>query len=226
MDRFAEGHRVVRYDARGFGDAPLRGGPFSDADDLCALLDHLELEQAALVGNSMGGGTALELTLAHPERVWALVLVGSALKGVERSPDLVAFGEEEDALLEAGRIDEAVELNLRMWLGPVEAETRAQVGEMQRRTFEVLLAAYEGDPEPGPEVLLEPPAATRLREVRAPTLVIVGDGDAPGIQENTDRLAAEIPGARKEVIAGAKHLPALERPEEFNRIVLGFLAEA
>jgi pimeloyl-ACP methyl ester carboxylesterase len=95
---------------------------------------------------------------------------------------------------------------------------------MQKRAFEVILAAYEREPEPGPVAWLDdPPAAARLDQLRTPTLVVVGDQDQPDFVALADRLAAEIPGARKEVIEGAAHVPGLERPEEFNRIVLEFL---
>jgi 3-oxoadipate enol-lactonase len=225
-DAFAERHRVVRYDSRGFGDSPLPGGPFSYVEDVCALFEHLGIEHASLVGNSLGGMIALELALAEPERVEALVLVDSALRGAERSPELEAFGAEEDALLDAGKLDEAVELNLRTWMSPdVERETRARVGELQRQTFEVLLAAYEREPEPGPVSWPSPkPAAERLAEIRHPTLVVVGEEDVPDFHAIADRLTTEIPRARKTVVPGA-HLPGVERPDEFNRIVLEFLAD-
>ncbi len=231
MDAFAERFRVVRYDARGFGDSPLPGGPFSLVDDLCAIFDHLQLERAVLVGNSLGGKVALEFALTRPERVTALVLVGSALGGHESSPELARFDEQEEAFLEEGRLEEAVELNLRLWVdgprrpaGAVDAQVRERVAEMQRRASAVLLAAYEQSPPPGPSEWLDPPAATRLGEVRAPTLVVVGEEDVDDMLVVADRLAAEIPGARKVVLPGAAHLPAFERPEEFNPIVLEFLA--
>jgi 3-oxoadipate enol-lactonase len=219
-------HQVVRYDARGYGDSPLPGGPFSYVDDLWAFLDHLEIEAAALVGNSLGGKTALDAALIHAERVSALVLVDSALGGHETS-ELDAYNEEEDALLDAGRVDEAVELNLRVWLGSdVDPVARKHVQEEQRRAFETILAAYERDPPPGPVAWLDdPPTAERLHEIGQPTLVVVGGRDVADFQVLADRLAAEIPGARKTVIPGAAHLPGVERPEELNRIVLTFLAE-
>jgi 3-oxoadipate enol-lactonase len=223
---FAHRHHVVRYDARGYGDSPLPGGPFSYVDDLCAFLDHREIESAALVGNSLGGKTALDAALLHPERVSALVLVDSGLGGHETS-QLDAYNEEEDALLDAGRVDEAVELNLRVWLGSdVDPVARKHVQEELHRAFEAILAAYERDP-PGPVAWLDdPPAAERLHDIRQPTLVVVGDQDVADFQVIADRLAAEIPGARKAVIRGAAHVPSIERPDEFNRIVLEFLATA
>lgn len=226
VDAFAERFRVVRYDARGFGDSPLPGGPFSFVDDLGALLDHLELERAALVGNSLGARTALEQTLAHPERTSALVLVGPPPMGAPTSAELEAFDMEEDALLEAGKAEEAVELNLRTWLADdVEAALRARVGDMQRRAFEVQLAAYAREPEPGPVGWLDdPPVWERLGDVVCPTLLVVGDRDVSDVGVAADRLAAGIAGARSVVLPGTAHLPALERPDEFNRIVLEFLS--
>jgi 3-oxoadipate enol-lactonase len=225
MDAFAEHFRVVRYDARGFGDSPLPGGPFSFVDDLCALLDHLGLERAALAGNSLGARTALEHALIHPERTSALVLVGAPPMGAPSSAELEAFDTEEDALLEAGELEEAVELNLRTWLpDDVEPALRARVGEMQRRAFELQLAAYSREPEPGPIGWLDdPPVWERLGDVACPTLLVVGERDVSDMDVVADRLAAGIAGARKIVMPGTAHVPALERPEEFNRVVLDFL---
>lgn len=226
MDPFAERFRVVRYDTRGFGDSPLPGGPFSFVDDLCAILDHLELERVALVGNSLGARTALEHALVHPERTSALVLVGTPPMGAPTSAELKAADTEEDALLEAGKLEEAVELNLRTWLrDDVEPALRARVGEMQRRAFELQLAAYSREPEPGPIGWLDdPPVWGRLGDVACPTLLVVGDQDVSDMDVVADRLAAGIAGSRKVVIPGAAHVPAFERPKEFNRIVLEFLA--
>lgn len=221
---FSERYRVVRYDLRGYGESPLPGGPFSYVTDLSSIFEHFGFERAALVGNSLGGKVALEFALTHPERVSALVLVAPGLGGHEDSPEAEAFDQEEDALLEAGRIDDAVELNLRTWLGQVDAATRERVGAMQHRALELLLDAMGREPEPGPvEWLDNPPAAERLGSLRVATLVIVGSEDTSDMRAIADRLATEIPGARKGVLEGVKHLPGIERPEEFNRLVLDFL---
>jgi 3-oxoadipate enol-lactonase len=232
MDAFAASHRVVRLDLRGFGESAIPGGPFSYVDDLRALLEHLEIERSAVVGNSFGGRVALDFALVHPERTTALVLVDSALGGHEGSPFLDRFDEEEEALLDDGRLDDAVELNLRTWLdgperdtAPVPPEVRARVAEMQRSSFETLVRAYEGSPEPGPVTWADPPAATRLGDVSVPTLVVVGTLDQPDFRAISARLAAEIPGAEGAELETA-HLPALERPDEFNRSVLEFLGRA
>src|SRR5439155_2612185 len=88
---FADGLRVVRYDVAGYGRSPLGGGAYSHSRDLLALLDELGIERAALVGVSLGGRIALDTALAAPERVWALVLVGSGLAGWEWSEEIRGF---------------------------------------------------------------------------------------------------------------------------------------
>jgi pimeloyl-ACP methyl ester carboxylesterase len=219
----------VRPDLRGFGASPLPAGPFSFVEDARALLDELGIERAAVVGNSFGGRVAIDLALAHPERISALLLVAPALTGFEGSAALDAFDEAEDALLDAGRVDEAVELNLRTWLdgqgrasAPVARATREHVATMQRRAFEIQLAAYAKSPPPGPAAWSDPPAASRLATVAVPTLVVTGTYDRPEFRSLGERVAAGIPGAKSSVMDTA-HLPGIERPEELSRLVLTFL---
>jgi len=223
------GYRVVRHDLRGYGDSELLSGPLSNTGDLEALLEHLGIERASLVGVSYGGRIALEFTILHPDLVEALVLVGAGLRGADWSGEMETFGEEEERLLEAGDVDGAVELNLRMWVdgpsrGPdeVDPDVRERVREMQRRAFEVQLPV----PEAGPDSPFEPPATARLDEVQCPTLVVVGELDQPDILRIADLLAEGIPGARKAFIPGTAHVPSMEKPEEFNELVLEFLRTA
>lgn len=229
---FSERHLVVRPDLPGFGESPLPDEPISYIESVRALLDHLEIDQAALVGNSFGGKIALDTALAHPERVRALVLVAPALTGWEASPELVALNEEEDALFDAGKIEEAVALNVRTWLdgqgrghAPVPADARARLVEMQHRSFETFLAAYEGSPPPDPIGWSQPPASTRLGEIAVPTLVVTCTHDLHDFLAIGELLAGGIPNAEHVVLETA-HLAAFEQPEEFNRLALAFLAPA
>ena len=225
-----ERYRVVRPDLRGWGESPLPGGPFSYVEDVRTLLDHLAIDRAALVGNSLGGRVAIDLALGHPERVAALGLIAPALTGYIGSEELDAFDEEEDALLDAGELDEAVALNLRTWLdglgrdaAPVSPEERGRIEEMQRRSFEIVIAAYERTPPPGPVAWSEPPAVMRLHEIGVPTLVIACTHDQPDFRRIAGLLAEGIPNAERTDLATA-HLPGVERPDELNRLLLDFLA--
>ena len=225
-ETFSRSHRVVRYDQRGFGRSPIGPGRFSNARDLLDLIEQQALESVALVGVSMGGRIALEVSLARPELIEALVLVGAGLPGHQWSAEMKAADEAEQAALARGDLDEAVEVTLRTWVdGPrrspedVDPEVRARVAEMQKRAYELQLPVWEtAEEEP-----LVGDLAERIGEVGAPTLVLVGEEDVPDMHEIADRLERELPNARRASIADTAHVPSLERPREFDQLVLPFL---
>ncbi|MEX2195648.1 MAG: alpha/beta hydrolase [Thermoleophilaceae bacterium] len=208
----AERFRVLRCDLRGFGGSPPGDAPYSHVGDLVELLDHVGFRSPAVIGASYGGKVAIDLALAEPERVSALVLAAPALADHDWSEQAEAFDAAEEEALERGDIDAAVELNLRTWVG-VEA-LHETVAPMTRRAFELQLDAGAEE--------LEPPAA-RLAGLRAPTLVLVGDRDLPDFGAIAQRIAAEAPGARTDVLPGAAHLLTMERPGEFLTRALAFL---
>lgn len=229
---FSVRRRVVLYDLRGFGKSTLPPGPFSHVADLEALLDHLEINRAVLVGASFGGKTALDFTLTSPGRVAGLVLVSSAVAGWVESEFLRRFDRDEDRAFEDGDLEAAVELNLRMWVdGPTRRPedsprvVREFVATMQRDAFELQGAAYSAEPLPGPCEWLEPPALERLGNIAAPTLVLTGALDIEDFREIGRWLIERIPRARGAVIESAAHIPSLERPDEFERLVGEFLDE-
>lgn len=225
MDTFAVRYRVIRIDLPGSGELPVPAGPYSCAEEVVALLDELGVGAAALVGNSLGGRVAVDVCLAAPDRVWALVLVGAGRAGWPWSDAVRESWRRQDEAAQAGDLDLAVELSLQLWLdgprrdpGAVGGDVRARVAAMQRRALELELAeAEEAGPERRPE---GSPAG-----VRAPTLVLDGELDVPDIGAIAETYAREIPGARRVVIRGAAHVPSLELPDEFDRLVLGFLDE-
>jgi 3-oxoadipate enol-lactonase len=118
-ESFPRAHRTVRYDLRGYGRSPLEPVSYSHARDLIGLLGKLGIDRASLVGVSVGGRVAIEVCLARPDLVDALVLVGSGLPGHQWSDEVTRAWEAEEAAFERGDLDEAVELSLRLWVdGP------------------------------------------------------------------------------------------------------------
>uniref|UniRef100_UPI000D1BC223 alpha/beta fold hydrolase n=1 Tax=Streptomyces sp. NRRL B-24572 TaxID=1962156 RepID=UPI000D1BC223 len=191
------------------------------AEDVRALLDHIGAERAAVVGSSFGGRVALELAALHPGRVSALALLASGIPGMAPSAELRAWGAREDALLEAGDLDAAVELNVDTWLGPEAGEdARALVRDGQRRAFDLQLAAPEENHPVAPEVTRED-----LAGIRTPALVASGAHDLPDFRAVADELGGLLPAARRVDLDWAGHLPALERPDETARLLVEFLAE-
>jgi pimeloyl-ACP methyl ester carboxylesterase len=217
--------RVIRPDLRGFGDSAQPGEEYADADDLDALLDHLGVDSAAVVGSSYGGRVAMELATAHPGRVSSLVLLCPAYRGLDPSgadaAALEAFGDEEGRLLEAGDVDAAVALNVQTWLGPeAGAEVRERVAQMQRRAFEVQLAADEQDPPPSMRRIEVDPTALTVD-----TLVVSGEHDLGHFRTVARHLAERIPGAEWVELDWAGHLPSLERPDVVLALLLDVLRD-
>ena len=226
LGAFARRYRVIRYEMRGFGRSVMVKGPYAHREDLRALLDSLGTEWAFLVGCSMGGGTIIDFALEHPGRVRALVLVGSAVSGFESGDDSPEQWEELVAAEDAGDLGRVCELEVQIWVdGPYRGPDRVDPG-VRDLVREMNLIALQNEASGlGTELPLEAPAVNRLAEIRIPTLVIVGGRDRPGTTEAADLLHRSIPQARRTVMPGTAHLPNMERPQEFNRIVLAFLDE-
>jgi 3-oxoadipate enol-lactonase len=210
-DRFS----LVIPDLPGHGRTPVPPERYAPAEEVVALLDELGIERAAVVGNSYGGRVALQLATIAPDRVAALMLLASALPEHDRSPELKAFGEEEDALWEAGDIDGLVELTLRTWVR--EPAVADLVAEMARNAFE-LTRGIEEDPEL--------PRPVDLGAIAAPTLAVSAGLDFVDFARIADRIAAEVPGAQRAEVADAGHMIALERPDEAAELLLAFLVGA
>jgi pimeloyl-ACP methyl ester carboxylesterase len=128
-------------------------------------------------------------------------------------------------LYEAGDIAGAVEYELRMWVDGPDRGPDAVDPEMRERVREMNAALFARDDDAGEEIPLDPPAAERLAQISAPTLILYGDKDVLDVREAAGPLAAAIPSARLAVIPDTAHLPQMERPELFNEIVLGFLRD-
>jgi len=217
-----EAFHLVRPDLRGFGGTPLPAERFSFAADIVELLDLLKIHRACIVGSSFGGRVALELAAMAPERLERLVLLCSALPGFPSTPNADAFEESEEALLERGDIDGAVELNVSTWLGPEADEaTRELVRVMQRRAFEVQLAAEEGPEQPE---LVD--ASVEPKQIRVPTLVVSGGKDMDQFRAVAAHLVDAIPDARHVPLDWAGHLPNLERPAVVTKLIADFCGVA
>lgn len=228
----SERFRVVRFDCRGFGRSRSEPLPFSNRQDIVALLDHLGIARAALVGCSRGGMIALDTALEFPERVAALVWVCSGIGGWWppegiAPPEEVALIEAMEAAERAGDHERTAALDVRLWVdGPLQPEGRADP-EVRRQVYAMALNNYRSHAHlsalgltPRP---LDPPAVGRLTELRMPILAFVGLLDSAETAAAAAILAREAPDVRVEIYPDAAHLPNMERPERFNAHLLGFL---
>jgi pimeloyl-ACP methyl ester carboxylesterase len=213
VERLSPRHRCVAYDTRGYGETTYeREDGWSPDTDALAVLDAAGLERPAVVACSMGGQAAIDLTLAHPDRVAALLLIGSAIRGAPY-PDLQEGPTAElnariEAAEAAGDLDEVGRLEAWMWLDGPSAE-EGRVGGAARELFLEMNGRALRAEDPGDEAEL-PPAWPRLGEITAPTLVLIGRLDAEDTQVVDEQAAAIIPGARLRWLDGVAHVPHLE----------------
>jgi len=211
--RLASRHRCIAYDARGFGTTAYEAEEgWSTVADAVAVLDAAGVERAIVVGSSAGGQTAVDLALAHPNRVSGLVLIGTAIRGApypdaDEGPTAELYPMIELAET-AGDIDEVNRLEAWMWLdGPAVDEGRV-VGPARDLFLDMngkaLRAVSTGK---SAEI---PPAWPRLGEVTAPTLMLIGRLDVEDIRAVNELAAETLPNAHLVWLDGVAHLPHLE----------------
>lgn len=223
---FVERYKVVRYDMRGYGKSEPVEGEYSDLADLLALLDYLGLRQPfTVMGCSMGGGLAMDFALAQPSRARALIMVDAGPGGLELDvPIPPIFGELQQAY-QAGDWDRIAELETHIWFdgldrAPEQVDpAKRQLAYDMNRTALAHEAKGLGSQVPN----LDPPAAERLSELAIPVLVIVGAHDVPYVLAVADYMVEKIPTAQKVLIPDAAHLPNMDQPAEFQRVVGAFL---
>ncbi|MDQ6606316.1 MAG: alpha/beta hydrolase [Actinomycetota bacterium] len=213
VERLSSHHRCVAFDGRGFGETAYeREDGWSPVSDALAVLDAAGLQRPVVVACSMGGQTAIDLTLAHPDRVAGLALIGTAIRGAPY-PDLQEGPTAElNARLEAadsaGDIEEVARLDAWMWLdGPGATEGRVS-GPARELFLDMNRRALQAE-DPGAQAEL-PAAWPRLSEIAVPTLVMVGHLDAEEIRAIAEPAAGMIPGARLRLLDGVAHVPHLE----------------
>ena len=220
---FAADYRVVRYDARGFGQSSQPDEPFAYYEDLRGLMDALSIERAVLMGCSGGGATIIDFALAYPDRAVALVLVGSGLGGYPMPKEPPPLILELQEAFSRGDLEGAVALALRIWTDG-EGRTPEQVNPVVRERSREMHRHLFSKPRVEIEASgLEPPAAERLAVLRAPILVTVGANDLRFIHEVADVITAQAAHAYKVVIPDAGHHPNMEHPALFEQIVREFL---
>jgi len=224
VSAFAEHFDVIRPDVRGFGKSELPPKRWSPVADLLGLMDELRLKPVHVIGCSMGASVAIDFALEHAERVSKLVLIGPGVGGANFSEKYPVLWSEVQAADQARDTDAVNRAEMRLWLDGQRPP--GYVKEPLRQLFlEMNGGNFGSDFSRAPIDELDPAAIKRLHEITAPTLVVLGDEDLPPVIDAVELLTEKVPHARKAVIHDAAHLPNLEHPDEFNRLVLEFLLE-
>ena len=221
-----EGHRSVVFDQRGFGKTTWSPGSYSNREDALAVLDHLDIESAVVVGCSNGGEAAMQLALVAPDRARALVLVGAAPRGWEPEGGWAdnPLWDQAMSAFQSGNLESVIELDARIWLAgsgrsldDIDDDLVDLFRDMDRTP---MVTETERDEH---IQTLQPPTNERITDIACPTLVVVGGHDEPDLITAGRYLAERLSDRESVVIDDAAHLPSLEQPEAFNTALLGFL---
>lgn len=222
MDAFAEDYTVVAHDFRGFGHSPGASSREPAWVDLAGLMDALGHERAHIVGSSLGGSIALDFALAYPERVDSLVVHPGGIGGWEAPEWMIEGFHKFQAAADAGDYARARDIIIGFPpMKPLEAHP-----DVRRRIIEMFDDHPWGDTREGTDPAVDPPTIVRLPEIAARTLVISGSLDDPSFLALGDDMARVMPRAERVIIPDAGHVLNMERPDEFNRVVLDFLTRA
>ena len=220
----ASSFRVVRYDCRGFGaSGPFDPAvPYTHAGDLLALMDHLGIDRAVLVGLSFGGRVVTQTALAAPERVAGLVLLDAVLDGVPWDP------ASAEALDQAGRLarERGLLAGRAAWLAHPLFTPASQRPELAA-SLSAMVAAYPGQHWIGddPHDRDDERPLDVLDRLTMPALVAVGEQDVPCFREMSAIMAERIPRAELHVIADAGHMINMEQPGAVSDLLLAFLEQ-
>ncbi|WP_026932538.1 alpha/beta fold hydrolase [Glycomyces tenuis] len=223
---FAEDYRVIAPDARGHGRTANATGPYRRTDDLAALLRHLETGPAILVGLSMGGATAVDTALEHPELVAAVVVsgVGTSEPYFEDPWSREAFAEMTAAMA-AGDPEGSIEAHMRFAAaGPdrtvddLDPQVVRRLYDMARGTFRKHTA---GEPDWTTPV---PDTWARAAGIEVPVHAVNGGADSPDHIGMAERLVGVVGTGRAITVDGAAHYPNMERPEAFDEALRTILA--
>lgn len=218
---------VVAPDARTHGQSSDGTTPFRHCDDIAALLRHLDLGPAVLVGTSMGAGAAVDTVLEHPDLVRALVISGAGTNEPEfTSPEAVTLLRAAEEAIAAQDVDAWLRATLDWAVGP--QRTIDDVDEAVFSNLHHLHREFVAHHiRPG---LVPPHHVTgsweRLGEITVPVLGIVGELDFPDHHAMTERAVGSVRDGRGVVrVPGAGHYPNLEQPEAWEQAVDAFLDE-
>jgi 3-oxoadipate enol-lactonase len=224
VDEFSGDYRVITYDVRGHGESEVGDGQYTIeffVDDLLALLDHLRIEKAVVVGLSMGGYIALRAIERNPERFKGLALCDTRS---EADPN-------EGKIKRAGNIKSVRTDGVKKYAeGFVRAVFAPQTFERNPEAIKFIRNIIENtSPISIAGTLLALASRTdtteSLSKINVPTLILVGEHDALTPVSAAKSMSEKIRQSELHIISDTAHLSNLEKPEEFNKHLSGFLRQ-
>jgi 3-oxoadipate enol-lactonase len=227
---FARYHTVIRYDIRGHGRSTGDRADSSDAEDLTAVLNQLEVRQAFLLGNSDGARIVAEFAAGFPDRTRGLILVAGTPHDLEPTREeevrfMDTIADREQALLElttAGRKEEAIDFMLDLWAPRAPPPERERLRTIAQENYEESVRFLKLTEPEGKRPAY--PVAASLEKGNVPMLSLFGAHDSPALGMMMGRFAQQVPSARHYELPEGDHTASVSSRPEFETLVLEFLA--
>ncbi len=219
---FSRDYKVVRYDRRGYGKSTYPEKPYSNIEDLAEVFKQLNIDKATLMGMSAGGGLVLDFTLENPDKVTGLVLIGAVVSG---------YGYSDHMRTRGGNLDPEVlsdPAKLADYMCHRDPYTFYEGNkDAKERGYAYLMNNLQNYRMDKFRLLKGPkrPALPNLKEIKVPTLIIVGEYDIPDCHAHAGAMETGIAGSERVIVNKSGHIVPLEQPAIFNEIVLKFLNE-
>lgn len=231
FSELSKNFKVVRYDVRGYGKSavPKSDEPYTDRDDLKALMEFLQIEKAHISGVSMGSGIIIDFALNYPEKCLSIIPIGPWAMGYGSGKYRTMYSDSLNVVF--ANVSELLKLE-----GPKSATDYWWAGDhhfakttiRSKSTLDSLLKmgyeySYWGFLNENKRSFTSPPAIRQLNKIKIPTLIVTAEFDMEPCIEIADIMEKEIEGSKKVSIKGAGHLMNMDKPEEFNKLVKDFI---
>ncbi|MCA9397457.1 alpha/beta hydrolase [candidate division WWE3 bacterium] len=206
VKHFSNNYQTITYDLRGFGQSSLPNKPYSHFDDVHSLLTQLNIEEAHIVGLSMGGEAAIDFALAYPNKLVTLTLIDSSLGGFPCPVDWNVHAKEV-----------GLEQAKQNWLNhEVFQQTRKNKDVTER--IQEMINNYSGWKwlNDDPRLKLTPSAMERVHEINVPTLILVGEKDLPYFHDTAKYIHQQIEKSVSKFIPQTGHMANMENPTFVN----------
>jgi 3-oxoadipate enol-lactonase len=217
---FAKEYKVIRYDRRGYGLSPKPQDKFSNIEDLYQVFVTLKIDKAILIGMSSGGGLVIDFTIAHPEKVSKIIVVGAVVGG---------FSYSEHFLTRGGRLTPADYGDPEKLLQYFVKEDPYEMAPQNADKKEILWALMQKFPQNIDfsknrlASIPERKAINMLSDIKIPALIVIGEFDIPDVFVHAGAIESGIQNSQKVIIRNAGHLVPFEQPDTFNEQVINFL---
>ncbi|WP_235192848.1 alpha/beta fold hydrolase [Streptomyces viridochromogenes] len=223
----AQGHgpRHLRHGHRLVPAQQIHHGAHAGwADDLADLLRHLDAGPAALVGVSMGGSIAGDTAIEYPELVRGIVLSGASVSDFQYTdPQSREFMAESTRMLHSGDIEGWLKGFRQAVAGPRRTTDEVDPGILEHVTEMALHTLSKHTPGERNWHVPMTDTWSRVPKIDVPVLTVNGALDVPDLIADAERYARTVRNGRSVLIEGTSHYPNMEKPEEFNGILLDFL---